>query len=96
MKRKFKVVFTILLVLTAIIPVLAYKQNIDYPRYVQELKREYEDLGINPDIITPSPWCVWGMGGLVTVLVVVIIDAWIVSSIIWFQERRRENRKEVK
>ena len=46
MKRKFKAVFTILLVLTAIIPVLAYKHNISYQRHVQELREEYAKIGL--------------------------------------------------
>ena len=88
MKRKFKVVFTILLVLTAVIPVLAYKHNIDYQRHVQELREEYAKIGIDPDVF---PWYIGGMGSLVVFLVVVTIDAWIVSSIIWFQERRQKD-----
>jgi len=93
MKRKFTIVFTIIVLLTAVIPVLAYKQNIDYQRHVQEIREEYAKIGIDPDV---SPWYAWGMGPLVAFLVAVTIDAWIVSSIIWFQERRQKNRKEMK
>ena len=89
MKRKFTVVFTILLVLTAVIPVLAYKHNIDYQRHVQELREEYAKIGIEPDFL---PWYIGGMGSLVVLLVVVTIDAWIVSSIICSQERHKKPR----
>ena len=88
MKRKFKVVFTIIVLLTAVIPVLAWKQNIDYQRHVQELREEYAEIGIDPDV---SPWYAWGMGPLVVFLVVVTIDSFIISSIIWFQERRQKS-----
>ena len=88
MKRKFKVVFTILVLLTATIPVLAYKRIVDYQRSVQELRERSAKLGIE---LRTLPWYIGGMGSVVVFLVVVTIDAWIVSSIIWFQERRQKD-----
>ena len=84
-----KVGFAILVLLTVITLASACKHNIDYLRYVQEIKREYTNLGINPDILDPWPWPAWGMGPLVIFLGFVTIDSWIVSSIIWLARRKK-------
>ena len=84
-----KVGFTILVLLTAITLALAYKHNIDYQRYVQETTKRYVDRGINPDILDLWGWRQWGIGGFVTLLGITTVALWIVSPIIWFQERHK-------
>lgn len=57
-----KLGFAILALLTVGTLALAYKHNIDYQRHVQELKKEYADLGTNPGILDLDPLHIWGNG----------------------------------
>ena len=86
-----KVGFAILVLLTAITLAVAYKHNIDYQRYVQETTKRYVDRGINPNILDLWSWHAWGIGGLVTFLVVMTIALWMASAAIWLQGRRNLN-----
>lgn len=91
-----KVGFAILVLLTTITFVLAYKHNIDYQIYVQETKKWYVDRGINANILDFWPWRVWGIGSIVTLLGIATIVLWIVLPIIWLRERRNLRHKKMK
>ena len=90
-----KVALAILALLTIGTLALAYQHNIDYQRYVQEITKEYEDLGINPGILDFWPWHVWGSGPLVSFLGIIIIVSWIALPIVWLKGHRNLRHKKL-